>query len=89
MSERSDSEYDDLYNLNNFKDDILFKEYSTMDGDDDDNDLFGDESGLGFGVDDYDDAETSTRSSTSRNSHLGHSPTCFLYYCAFVGGARV
>ena len=64
MSERSDSEYDDLYNLNNFKDDILFKEYSTMDGDDDDND---DESGLGFGVDDFDDTETSTRSSTSRN----------------------
>ena len=32
----------------------------------DDEDLFGNDSGLGFGVDDYDDTETSTRSSTSR-----------------------
>ena len=34
----------------------------------DDEDLFGDDSGLGFGVDDYDDTETSTRSSTSRKA---------------------
>ena len=78
MTERSDSELDDLYNLNNFKDDILFQEYPSIGDDedevegreDDDHDLFGDDTGLGFGVDDYDDAETSTRSSTSRNRSL-------------------
>ena len=36
LSERSDSELDDLYNLNNFKDDILFKDYDPATDDDDD-----------------------------------------------------
>ena len=34
LSERSDSELDDLYNLNNFKDDILFKDYDPAADDD-------------------------------------------------------
>ena len=36
LSERSDSELDDLYNLNNFKDDILFKDYDPATDDDED-----------------------------------------------------